>query len=73
MDEINGLDLCSQIRSLPYYSQTPIVFLTGMKTLDMRAQSSLVGGNDFITKPFHASEIKLKAIFWALKDQIGSC
>jgi hypothetical protein len=42
-----------------------------MTTPELRAQSTLVGGNDFISKPFHAAEVGLKTIFWLLKGQLG--
>lgn len=71
MENLNGLELCSRIRKLEGYTRTPVIFLTGLATDDQRDQAFIVGGNDFIGKPFHASELGLKAIFWAIQDQIG--
>jgi CheY-like chemotaxis protein len=71
MPGISGLDLCARIRSLPDYKTTPIIFLTGSVTAEMRAQSTLLGGNDFIAKPFVYSEIALKALTWIYKGQLG--
>jgi CheY-like chemotaxis protein len=68
---VNGLDLCSHIRSLPKHERTPIVFLTGHDGPENRGQSTLNGGSDFIAKPFNMFELTLKAHTWAVKNQLG--
>jgi CheY-like chemotaxis protein len=70
MAEQNGLELCAGIRKLEGYRRTPVVFLTGMTTGELREQATLVGGNDFVSKPFHATELGLKALFWAFKSRL---
>jgi CheY-like chemotaxis protein len=67
---IDGFELCKQIRSLAIHERTPIVFLTGLATLENRVQSSLSGGNDFIAKPFNLHELSVKAITLVLKAQL---
>ena len=67
---MDGFDLCKQIRQLAIHEKTPIVFLTGLATLENRVQSSLCGGNDFIAKPFNLSELSVKAITLLLKAQL---
>ncbi len=67
---IDGFDLCRQIRGLAVHATTPIVFLTGLATLENRVQSSLCGGNDFIAKPFNMHELSVKAITLILKSQL---
>jgi CheY-like chemotaxis protein len=68
---LNGLDLCSHIRSLPKHGRTPIVFLTGLDGPEQRGQGALNGGSDFIAKPFNMFELTLKAHTWAVKNQLG--
>jgi len=70
MADYNGLELCARIRKLEGYARTPVVFLTGLTTMDLRDQAIAIGGNDFVGKPFHAAEVGLKAIFWAIRDQL---
>ncbi len=70
LPEMNGTDLCAQIRTLPLHSKTPIVFLTGMATFLNRAKSSISGGNDFISKPFNLPELGVKALNWVYKGQL---
>jgi CheY-like chemotaxis protein len=67
---MDGFELCSHIRDIPGYAQTPIVFLTGMTTLENRVQSSLTGGNDFIGKPFNLHELTVKALTFILKAEL---
>ena len=67
---MDGFELCKQIRSLAIHDKTPIVFLTGLATLENRVQSSLSGGNDFIAKPFNLHELSVKAITLILKSQL---
>jgi len=67
---MDGFELCKQIRALAIHEKTPIVFLTGLATLENRVQSSLSGGNDFIAKPFNLFELSVKAITLVLKTQL---
>ena len=67
---MDGFELCKQIRCLPVHEKTPIVFLTGLATLENRVQSSLSGGNDFIAKPFNLYELSVKAITLLLKARL---
>src|SRR6202012_2184643 len=70
MPGMDGFELCKQIRALAIHEKTPIVFLTGLATLENRVQSSLSGGNDFIAKPFNLHELSVKAITLLLKSQL---
>lgn len=70
MAEMNGFELCAHIRELPEYVETPVVFLTGMASLENRMQSSLSGGTDLIAKPFDLHELSVKALTYLLKAQI---
>jgi CheY-like chemotaxis protein len=70
MPGMDGFELCKQIRTLAIHEKTPVVFLTGVATLENRVQSSLSGGNDFIAKPFNLHELSVKAITLILKAQL---
>ena len=70
MPGMDGFELCKQIRGLAIHEKTPVVFLTGLATLENRVQSSLSGGNDFIAKPFNLHELSVKAITLILKAQL---
>ena len=72
MPEITGLELCPMIRRSPQNHKTPIVFVTGAATPEVRANSTLAGGNDLIAKPFDLAEIALKSLVWVYKGQLDA-
>jgi two-component system nitrate/nitrite response regulator NarL len=53
----SGLEICRELRDL-YGDELPIIFLSGerMEPLD-RAAGLLVGGDDYVLKPFHPDEL----------------
>nr|ACO70864.1 response regulator receiver protein [uncultured Verrucomicrobiota bacterium] len=71
LGQIDGFELCQQIRQLAIHSRTPIVFLTGATTVENRVQSSLSGGNDFVAKPFNLHELSVKALTLILKGSLN--
>jgi CheY-like chemotaxis protein len=66
--DTNGFKLCSQLRSLPQYQRTPIVFLTAHGDFEQRTESVLHGGDDFVTKPFLSSELALKVLSFVARS-----
>ena len=68
----SGFEICTEIRQLEDHRRTPIVFLTGSNTFQNRAQGSLSGGNDFISKPFNLLELGVKALTWIFKGQLSA-
>jgi len=67
---MTGYDLCAKLRSLPGHKRTPVVFVTHLSDLDNRAKSTVVGGNDFITKPFLSVELAVKALIHVLRSKL---
>ena len=67
---MDGFELCRHIRELPLHATTPIVFLTGLATMENRVQSTLSGGSDFIGKPFNLHELIVKIMTVILKSQL---
>ncbi len=70
---MNGFELCTKVRAIKNYKNTPIVFLTGMATFQNKAKASLSGGNDFVGKPFNLPELGVKALMWLCRDQLEMC
>lgn len=62
MPELDGFELCRKMRLMPFHATTPVIFVTGQNDLKARAQASLSGGTDFISKPFHCGELAVKAM-----------
>ncbi len=67
MPDLNGFELCTELRKLPTNKTTPVIFVTSLTKFEIRAQSSLAGGNDLIAKPFLMMELAVKALTYLLK------
>lgn len=50
MPDVDGYEVCKQLRSDPGFHQVPILFLTALDTMDDRIKGYTMGGDDFITK-----------------------
>ena len=53
----NGFDICSQIRT---FSEIPIIFVTSSNTDMDELNSIMLGGDAFITKPYHTAILLAK-------------
>lgn len=51
MPNANGYEICTQLRKLSFFKNTPIVILTGNDGIVDRVRAKLVGSSDFISKP----------------------
>jgi CheY-like chemotaxis protein len=67
MPGMSGFELCAELRKLPTNKTTPVIFVTALTNFEVRAQSSLSGGNDLIAKPFLMMELAVKALTYILK------
>jgi two-component system phosphate regulon response regulator PhoB len=56
LPDMDGLDLCSEIRQLPHWAQTPVIFVTG-KASEMDRVAGLQLADDYISKPFSPLEL----------------
>ncbi|MBK8852294.1 MAG: response regulator [Saprospiraceae bacterium] len=64
MPELDGLSLCKLIKKHPLLSHIPVIMLTS-KTEEADKISGLeAGADDFLTKPFLATELVLKIKNW---------
>ncbi|WP_101068684.1 response regulator transcription factor [Roseovarius salinarum] len=57
MPGMDGIELCSRIRSIPLYENTPIIMLTAVKEKQAIHQSFANGATDYVTKPFDITEL----------------
>jgi diguanylate cyclase (GGDEF)-like protein len=57
MPEIDGFDLCRQVRSHPAMQLTPVIFVTRKGDVEQRVAGLAAGGNDYIAKPFEPMEL----------------
>lgn len=60
MPEMDGFEVCRILHDDPDTAEIPIIFLTAMDDPDMKAKGFQEGAVDYITKPFHAAEVKAR-------------
>jgi CheY-like chemotaxis protein len=72
MPGMDGFELCSKIRETALNRNTPVVFVTSHDGFEARARSTLVGGQDFIAKPFLTFEVAVKALTLILRGRLQS-
>jgi twitching motility two-component system response regulator PilG len=58
MPEIDGLELCRTLRSLPEFRDLPIMLVTGKDRVFDKVQGRLAGANEYLTKPFNAEKLR---------------
>lgn len=57
MPDIDGYDVCRQIKTDDRTKHIPVVFISGLDELKDKVKGFEVGGVDYITKPFHGEEV----------------
>jgi DNA-binding response OmpR family regulator len=70
MPGMNGFELCTKLRAMPFHKKTPVVFVTILSDFDSRTSSTMAGGNDFIAKPFLFIELTVKALIHVLRGKL---
>ena len=53
----NGYELCSQIRRVSLFKDTPVVILTGNDGVIDRVRAKMVGASEFVSKPIERAKI----------------
>lgn len=60
MPDMDGFEVCQQLRSSPLLAEVPIVMLTALNTPQHRLRGIEAGADDFISKPCDAIELLAK-------------
>jgi len=53
----SGYEICSQIRRMSAFKNTPVVILTGNDGIVDRVRAKVVGASDFLSKPVNAEKV----------------
>jgi len=57
LPELDGFEVCKQVKKNPQTRHIPIIFLSAKKTPEDLARSKEVGGDQYITKPFKSARV----------------
>lgn len=57
MPDMSGFEVCKKIRANPDTKDIPVIFLTGKDDDESLLKGFEVGGQDYLTKPFKATEL----------------
>lgn len=60
MPEMDGFEVCTQLKAAPQTKEIPVLFLTAKDETHDKTRGFEVGAVDYITKPFNASEVKAR-------------
>ncbi len=60
MPTLDGLELCRRIRANFVTDHIPVIIITARVTDDDRLQGIAAGADAYLTKPFHADELRLR-------------
>lgn len=58
MPEMNGIDLCAELRRNDAYKNAPILMLTAMSQMSYVEKAFEAGATDYVTKPFNFEDLK---------------
>ena len=61
MPNMNGYELCRNIKSDERLSHIPVILLTSRASLDEKIKGLEAGSDDYLTKPFSARELLVRA------------
>ena len=60
MPEMNGYEVCKRLKKNPATKNIPVIFITALNETGHKTKGFETGGVDYITKPFHASEVNAR-------------
>jgi DNA-binding response OmpR family regulator len=60
MPNMDGFEVCKNVRARPQFAHTPIIFFTSVSDVEQKVMAFGLGANDYIVKPIHPQELKLR-------------
>jgi two-component system sensor histidine kinase/response regulator len=72
MPEMDGFETCRRIKENPDFRHIPVLFLTARKTSEDVKKCVMLGGNDFIAKPFDVEKLLERVRHWSSRRATGS-
>ena len=69
MPNMDGINLCQHLKKDARTSHIPVVLLTAKTAIESRLTGFEGGADDYIVKPFHATELQLKVKNWLARQE----
>ena len=60
MPEMDGFEVCERLKADPDLAGIPVIFLSALSEIFDKLKAFQAGGADFITKPFHLDEVRMR-------------
>ena len=60
MPDMNGFEVCEQLKADPKLADTPVIFISGNTETVDKVRAFSVGGVDYVTKPFQMAEVEAR-------------
>ena len=58
MPELNGYELCRELKTNPVTNHIPIILLTAKVAIESRLEGLTAGADDYVAKPFQVDELR---------------
>jgi DNA-binding response OmpR family regulator len=69
MPSMDGVSVCKDLRAELQFAHLPIVFFTSASDIENKVLAFGSGGNDYVVKPIHPQELKLRVKAWVGNGQ----
>ena len=60
MPQMSGFEMIEVLKNYPTTAHIPVIFITGLQSVENEEKGLLLGGCDYIHKPFHHSIIRAR-------------
>jgi DNA-binding response OmpR family regulator len=60
MPELDGYEVCRQLKAHPCQADIPVIFISAMDTTEDKVKGFAAGGADYIAKPFQIEEVQAR-------------
>ena len=57
MPGMNGYEVCELLKADSQTRDIPVIFISALDTIQDKVRAFVVGGEDYVTKPFHVEEV----------------
>lgn len=64
LPDMDGVEVCRQLRSMPATARIPIIILTGTPNVETLQSAMRAGANDFLAKPFSGAHLRTRIRRW---------